>query len=147
MSKRMNERIKKLATEVGINVEYLNNTKQWELIEALAERIVDDCIEGTLRLFNSNHSEPTNIGSDEQVSINQMADIIEKISGVKNLKRKYLLDKPKGVRGRSSDNTNAIKALNWKYTVSLNEGLKKTYSWILSELKNDRSNTNKFCRS
>ena len=108
---------------------------------------VDDCIEGTLRLFNSNHSEPTNIGSDEQVSINQMADIIEKISGVKNLKRKYLLDKPKGVRGRSSDNTNAIKALNWKYTVSLNEGLKKTYSWILSELKNDRSNTNKFCRS
>jgi nucleoside-diphosphate-sugar epimerase len=108
---------------------------------------VDDCVEGTLRLFNSNHSEPTNIGSDEQVSINQMADIIEKISGVKNLKRKYLLDKPKGVRGRSSDNTNSIKALNWKYTISLNEGLTKTYSWILSELKNDRSNTNKFCRS
>jgi len=108
---------------------------------------VDDCVEGTLRLFNSNHSEPTNIGSDEQVSINQMAGIIEKISGVKNLKRKYLLDKPKGVRGRSSDNTNSIKALNWKYTISLNEGLTKTYSWILSELKNDRSNTNKFCRS
>jgi GDP-D-mannose 3', 5'-epimerase len=108
---------------------------------------VDDCVEGTLRLFNSNHSEPTNIGSDEQVSINQMADIIEKISGVTNLNRKYLLDKPKGVRGRSSDNTNAIKALNWKYTIPLNEGLAKTYSWILSELKNDRSNTNKFCRS
>ena len=108
---------------------------------------VDDCVEGTLRLFNSNHSEPTNIGSDEQVSINQMADIIEKISGIKNLKRQYLLDKPKGVRGRSSDNTNSIKALNWKYTISLNEGLTKTYSWILSELKNDRSNTNKFCRS
>jgi nucleoside-diphosphate-sugar epimerase len=108
---------------------------------------IDDCVEGTLRLFNSNHSEPTNIGSDEQVSINQMVDIIEKISGIKNLKRKYLLDKPKGVRGRSSDNTSSIKALNWKYTISLNEGLTKTYSWILSELKNERSNTNKFCLS
>ena len=107
---------------------------------------VDDCIEGTLRLFNSNHSEPTNIGSDEQVSINQMADIIEKISGIKNLKRKYLLNKPKGVRGRSSDNTNAIKVLNWKYNQSLEEGLTKTYKWILSELNNDKSNTNKFCR-
>jgi len=49
---------------------------------------IDDCVEGTLRLFNSNYSEPTNIGSDEQVSINQMADIIEKISGVINLKIK-----------------------------------------------------------
>jgi nucleoside-diphosphate-sugar epimerase len=108
---------------------------------------IDDCIEGTLRLFNSNRSEPTNIGSDEQVSINQMVNIVKKISGIKNLKRKYLLHKPKGVRGRSSDNTNAIKALNWKFSISLNDGLKKTYNWILSELKKNKSNTNKFCRS
>jgi GDP-D-mannose 3',5'-epimerase len=106
---------------------------------------IEDCIEGTIRLFNSNRSEPTNIGSDEQVSINQMTDIIEKISGIKQLKRKYLLDKPKGVRGRSSNNEIAIRALNWKYSISLEEGLKKTYQWIFSELKKDKSNTNKFC--
>ncbi len=108
---------------------------------------IDDCIEGTLRLFNSDYNKPINIGSDEQVSINQITDIIEKISGVKNLKRKYLLDKPKGVRGRSSNNDNAIKTLNWKYKISLKEGLTKTYNWIYAELKKDRSNTNKFCRS
>ena len=65
---------------------------------------IDDCIEGTLRLFESNYSEPVNIGSDEQVSINQMIDIIENISQIKKLKRDYQLDKPKGVRGRSSNN-------------------------------------------
>ncbi len=106
---------------------------------------IDDCIEGTIRLFNSNRSDPTNIGSDEQVSINQMTDIIEKISGINKLKKKYLLDKPKGVRGRSSNNEIAIKALDWKYSISLEEGLKKTYNWIFSQLKKDQSNTNKFC--
>ena len=54
--------------------------------------------EGTLKLFESDFSQPLNIGSDEQVSINQMADIIEIISEVKKLKRDYQLDKPKGVR-------------------------------------------------
>ena len=59
---------------------------------------VDDCIEGTLRLFESDYSDPVNIGSDEQVSINQMIEIIEGISGLKKLKKIYQLDKPKGVR-------------------------------------------------
>lgn len=108
---------------------------------------IDDCVEGTLRLLNSNHSEPINIGSDEQVSINQMADIIEKIAGIKNLKRNYLLDKPKGVRGRSSNNEKAIKVLNWQNQVSLKEGLAKTYNWIYSELKKGFLNSNKYCRS
>ena len=65
---------------------------------------IDDCIDGTLRLFESDYSEPVNIGSDEQVSINQMIDIIEEISQIKKLNRDYQLDKPKGVRGRSSNN-------------------------------------------
>ena len=60
---------------------------------------IDECIEGTLRLFESDYSYPINIGSDEQVSINQMIGIIEEISGVKALNKKYQLDKPKGVRG------------------------------------------------
>ena len=63
---------------------------------------IDDCVEGTLRLFESSYSEPVNIGSDEQVSINQMIDIIERISDTKKLRRDYQLDKPKGVRGRST---------------------------------------------
>jgi nucleoside-diphosphate-sugar epimerase len=107
---------------------------------------IDDCVEGTLRLLNSNHSEPINIGSDEQVSINQMADIIQKIAGIKNLKRNYLLDKPKGVRGRSSNNENAIKVLNWHNQVLLKEGLAKTYNWIYSELKKDPLNSYKYRR-
>jgi nucleoside-diphosphate-sugar epimerase len=107
---------------------------------------IDDCVEATLRLLNSNHSEPINIGSDEQVSINQMADIIQKIAGIKNLKRNYLLDKPKGVRGRSSNNENAIKVLNWHNQVLLKEGLAKTYNWIYSELKKDPLNSYKYCR-
>ena len=65
---------------------------------------IDDCIDGTLRLFNSNYSDPVNIGSDEQVSINQMIEIIEDVSGTKKLERVYQLDKPKGTRGRSSNN-------------------------------------------
>ena len=88
---------------------------------------IDDCIEGTLRLFNSDYSEPVNIGSDEQVSINQMIDLIEDISGNKKLERIYLLDKPKGVRGRSSNNDLVNKVLNWSYKIKLKEGLKKTY--------------------
>jgi nucleoside-diphosphate-sugar epimerase len=105
---------------------------------------IDDCIQGTMKLFNSNHSEPLNIGSNQQVSINQMVDVIEKIAGVKNLKRNYLLDKPKGVRGRSSNNKNAIKALNWQYKISLEQGLTKTYNWIYSELKKDSKSSNKY---
>ena len=65
---------------------------------------IDDCIEGTLRLFESDYAEPVNIGSDEQVSINQMIDLIKDISNLKELNRDYQLDKPKGVRGRSSNN-------------------------------------------
>lgn len=105
---------------------------------------IDDCIEGTMKLFNSNHSEPLNVGSNQQVSINQMVDVIEKIAGVKNLKRNYLLDKPKGVRGRSSNNKNVIKVLNWHYKISLEQGLTKTYNWIYSQLKKNSKSSNKY---
>ena len=64
---------------------------------------IDDCIDGTLEVFNGKYREVFNIGSDEQVSINQMLNMIEDISDYK-FERKYLLDKPKGVRGRSSNN-------------------------------------------
>ena len=108
---------------------------------------VDDCVEGTLSLFESDYSKPVNIGSDEQVSINQMIDIIENIAGLKKLDREYQLDKPKGVRGRSSNNDLVKKILNWNYKIKLEEGLKNTYQWINSEISKTGSNLNKFTKS
>jgi len=108
---------------------------------------IDDCVEGTLKLFESDYSEPVNIGSDEQVSINQMIDIIEEISDTQKLKREYQLDKPKGVRGRSSNNDLVKKVLNWSYQIKLKDGIKKTYDWIYSEMKKTGSNLSRFTKS
>ena len=108
---------------------------------------VDECIEGTLRLFESDYSNPVNIGSDEQVSINQMIGIIENISGGTELKKNYQLEKPKGVRGRSSNNDLVKKVLNWSYKMSLKEGLTKTYKWIESEMSQKGTNMSRFTKS
>ncbi len=94
---------------------------------------IEDCIDATLDFFNSNHHGPINIGSEEKVSINEMIDKIEKISN-KNLKKNYQLDKPKGVRGRNSENTLIRSLLNWEPKHSLYQGLEKTYHWIKSEM-------------
>ena len=108
---------------------------------------VDDCIEGTLRLFQSDYSEPVNIGSDEQVSINQMIEIIENFTETKKLERIYQLDKPKGVRGRSSNNDLVKKILKWSYKIKLNEGLRKTYDWISADINKKGSNLSRFTKS
>ena len=108
---------------------------------------IEDCIEGTLRLFESDYSEPVNIGSDEQVSINQMIDIIQEISKIKKLSRDYQLDKPKGVRGRSSNNDLVKKVLNWSYKIKLKDGLKKTYDWTYNEISKHGSNISRFTKS
>ena len=108
---------------------------------------IDDCIEGTLRLFESDYSEPVNIGSDEQVSINQMIEIIEDISGAKKLECIYRLDKPKGVRGISINNDLVKKVLNWSFKIKLKEGLRKTYNWISKEMSKQGSNLSRFTKS
>ena len=108
---------------------------------------IDECVEGTLRLFESNFSDPVNIGSDEQVSINQMIGIIEGISGSGELKKNYQLDKPKGVRGRSSNNDLVKKVLDWSYKMSLKDGLTKTYKWIESEMSQKGANLSRFTKS
>ncbi|MFL2886468.1 MAG: NAD-dependent epimerase/dehydratase family protein [Candidatus Pelagibacter sp.] len=108
---------------------------------------IDDCIEGTLRLFESEYSNPVNIGSDEQVSINQMIELIENISGANELKKEYQLEKPKGVRGRSSNNELVKKVLNWSYQIKLKDGLKLTYDWISSQIKKEGSNLSRFTKS
>ena len=105
---------------------------------------IDDCIKGTLDVFDSDSSEVYNIGSEEQVSINQMITMIEEIADF-NVKKNYQLDKPKGVRGRSSDNSYVAKKIGWKSENSLKEGLTKTYRWIEQQI-NSGSNIDKFCR-
>ena len=128
-----------------------NNEKKIEVwgdgMQTRSFLYIDDCIDGTLRLFNSNYSDPVNIGSDEQVSINQMIEIIEDVSGTKKLERVYQLDKPKGVRGRSSNNDLVKKVLNWSFKIKLKEGLKKTYDWISGEMSKQGSNLSRFTKS
>ncbi|MER5178800.1 NAD-dependent epimerase/dehydratase family protein [Streptomyces sp. NPDC002896] len=94
---------------------------------------IDDCIEGTLRLTRSEHTEPLNIGSDRMVSINQLFAIVEQIAGVR-LRHRHVPG-PLGVRGRNSDNTRIRKELGWEPEVSLPDGLEVTYRWVYDQLK------------
>jgi nucleoside-diphosphate-sugar epimerase len=94
---------------------------------------IKDCIEGTIKLMESDIREPLNIGSDEMVSINSLTKIIEKIAGI-TLNPIHDLSAPKGVRGRNSDNTKILKLLNWQPKISLKEGLTETYQWIEKEV-------------
>lgn len=103
---------------------------------------IDDCIEGTKKLFSSNCTDPVNIGSEEQVSINQMIECIEEIGNYK-IEKKYLLDKPKGVRGRSSNNQFVKRMIGWDTRTKLKDGLRATYEWINSEIEK-KLNKNKF---
>ena len=94
---------------------------------------IDECIEGTLCLTRSNWTGPVNIGSDEMVTIDQLADMAMKIAG-KNLSKNHIQG-PLGVRGRTSDNRLIFEKLGWKPSEPLEEGLKKTYIWIEQEVK------------
>lgn len=94
---------------------------------------IDDCLEGTQRLITGDYGEPLNIGSDELVTINQLVDIVEKFAGIR-LKRHYLTDKPQGVRGRNSDNTLIRQVMGWTPSISLEEGMEKTYRWVYDQI-------------
>jgi GDP-D-mannose 3', 5'-epimerase len=94
---------------------------------------IDDCLEGTLRLMDSDVAEPLNVGSEQLVTINQLVDIVESIADVK-LKRRYKLDAPKGVRGRNSDNTLIRQRLGWAPSIRLEEGMRQTYGWIHEQM-------------
>ncbi|MBU6163016.1 MAG: NAD-dependent epimerase/dehydratase family protein [Myxococcales bacterium] len=94
---------------------------------------IDDCIEGTRKLMDSDFREPLNVGSSELVTINQLVDIVEMIAGV-SLERDYDLSAPQGVRGRNSDNTLIQEELGWQPSISLHSGLEATYGWIHDQL-------------
>jgi nucleoside-diphosphate-sugar epimerase len=94
---------------------------------------IDDCLFGTRAIMDSHIEEPINLGSSEMVTINQLVDTVEQIAGIE-LKRSYNLSAPRGVRGRSSDNTIIQERLSWQPSVSLQEGLQTTYRWIFEEM-------------
>ena len=94
---------------------------------------IDDCVDGTLRLMESDVDEPLNVGSDQLVSINQLVGVVEQIAGV-TLERRYQLDAPKGVRGRNSDNTLIRTRLDWAPSIRLEHGMRRTYAWILRQM-------------
>jgi GDP-D-mannose 3',5'-epimerase len=94
---------------------------------------VDDCVYGTQLLTASDVTEPINVGSSELVTINQLVSIVEEIAGVE-LRRNYKLDAPQGVRGRNSDNTLILDQLGWEPSISLQDGMERTYRWIYDEM-------------
>jgi len=96
---------------------------------------IDDCIIGMDLMWKKGDTRPLNLGSDEMVSINGLVDIVEDIAGIK-LKRNYNLDAPQGVRGRNSENTMIKEVLGWAPSVSLREGMEKTYAWIYDQMQN-----------
>jgi len=94
---------------------------------------IDECVEATIKLMNSEFSGPVNIGSEEMVTINQLTQLIIDVSG-KNLSI-VNAEGPAGVPGRNSNNTLIKKYLGWNYSMSLKQGIEKTYQWIDQQVK------------
>lgn len=94
---------------------------------------VDDCVEGIYRLMRSDFHEPLNLGQDRMVTINQLADIVADCADFQ-IEKKHV-DGPQGVRGRNSNNDKLRQVLNWEPQISLEEGLKRTYDWIESQVR------------
>lgn len=93
---------------------------------------IDECVEGVLRLTRSPHTGPFNIGSEEMVTINQLAAMVMEIAG-KKLGVRHIPG-PQGVRGRNSDNRLIRETLGWEPSRSLREGMEKTYAWIEAQV-------------
>jgi GDP-D-mannose 3',5'-epimerase len=99
---------------------------------------IDDCVRGSQMIAHADDARPVNLGSAELVTINQLVDIVEDIAGVK-LERQYDLTAPQGVRGRSSDNTEMISRYGWEPSVSLADGMERTYKWVRDEVVRSRA--------
>jgi GDP-D-mannose 3',5'-epimerase len=95
---------------------------------------IDDCVDGLIRLMESNHCDPINLGTDRLVSVNELYDIVACIAG-KNIRKQYDESKPQGVRGRNSDNSMLRKILKWEPHVSFEDGMDRTYKWIKSQVR------------
>jgi GDP-D-mannose 3', 5'-epimerase len=98
---------------------------------------VDECVEGVRRLMESDFTGPVNIGSEEMVTINQLAELVMDVAG-KELSIHHIKG-PLGVRGRNSDNKLIFEKLGWRPNRPLREGLEKTYAWIANQVEMTRA--------
>lgn len=114
----------------------ITSTKEFEMwgdgLQTRSFCFIDDCVEGILRLTKSDFAEPINLGSDEMVSMNEMADLVLSFEN-KKLPVKHIPG-PEGVRGRNSDNDLIKEKLGWAPSITLAEGLKNTYFWIKEQV-------------
>lgn len=111
---------------------------------------IEDCVEGVLRLMRSDVREPINIGSEEMVDMNEMAHLALEFAAKKDSTKLHHIPGPEGVRGRNSDNTLIREKLNWAPSISLREGLKRTFEWIKQQIDNERAqgvDVSQYCQS
>ena len=94
---------------------------------------IDDCVRGTKEILAGDNVEPVNLGSSELVTINEMIAILEEIAGI-TVTKTHDLSAPQGVRGRNSDNTMFHDIYGWEPSISLRDGLEKTYAWVYDQL-------------
>lgn len=90
---------------------------------------IDDCVEGIYRIMRSDYRLPLNLGTEEMVSINQLANLVIELSGKSGVTLRHI-EGPQGVRGRNSDNNRLREVLGWEPSISLREGMEPTYRWI-----------------
>jgi nucleoside-diphosphate-sugar epimerase len=95
---------------------------------------IDDCVYGSQLIMAGESGEPVNLGSSELVTINQLVDIVEEIAGIRT-GRHYQLEAPQGVRGRNSDNSAILAHYGWEPSISLTDGMERTYRWVYDEVK------------
>jgi GDP-D-mannose 3',5'-epimerase len=95
---------------------------------------IDDCVQGSQMIARGDSNVPVNLGSSELVSINQLVDIVEEIAGIR-CERNHKLDAPQGVRGRNSDNTQIVETYGWEPSITLRDGLERTFRWVYDEVK------------
>jgi nucleoside-diphosphate-sugar epimerase len=95
---------------------------------------IDDCLEGLLRIMESDAHEPINLGTEELITIDGLYGLVCEIAG-KKLRLKHNPSKPQGVRGRNSDNTMIRARLRWEPQIPPKDGLVPTYQWIRAQLR------------
>ncbi|KAH7576782.1 hypothetical protein JRO89_XS01G0148300 [Xanthoceras sorbifolium] len=119
----------------------LTSTDKFEMwgdgLQTRSFTFIDECVEGVLRLTKSDFREPVNIGSDEMVSMNEMAEIVLSFDD-KKLPIEHIPG-PEGVRGRNSDNTLIKEKLGWAPTMKLKDGLRITYFWIKEQIEKEKN--------
>ncbi len=95
---------------------------------------IDDCVTGITRIMDSGIDQPVNLGSTELVTIDRLVTIVEEIAGI-TCRRAYDLSAPKGVRGRNSDNTLLRSHLGWEPSITLRDGLRRTFQWTYEQVQ------------